>query len=68
MDALKQEIEEKNREIEGLRKEVKDCHDREKRLDNEKKNLEGRLVDKHSKPPRETHNESLAYSQAQEVV
>jgi len=51
-----------------LRKEVKDCHDREKRLDNEKKNLEGRLVDKHSKPPKETHNESLAYSQAQEVM
>lgn len=54
LDALKQEIEEKNREIEGLRKEVKDCHDREKRLDTEKKSLEGRLVDKHSKPPRET--------------
>ena len=54
--------------IEGLRKEVKDCHDREKRLENEKKNLEGRLVDKHSKPPRETHNESMAYSQAQEVM
>jgi len=68
LDALKQEIEEKNREIEGLRKEVKDCHDREKRLDNEKERLEGRLVDKHSKPPRETHNESLAYSQAQEVM
>ena len=68
LEALKQEIEEKNREIEGLRKEVSACHDRYKALDVEKKSLEARLVDKHSKPPRETHNESLAYSQAQEVI
>jgi len=68
LEALKTEIEEKNREIEGLRKEVKDCHDRYNRLDHEKKNLEARLVDKHSKPPRETQNESLAYGQAQEVM
>jgi hypothetical protein len=68
LEALKQEIEEKNREIEGLRKEVSACHDRYKALDVEKKDLEAKLVDKHSKPPRETHNESLAYSQAQEVI
>jgi len=45
LEALKQEIEEKNREIEGLRKEVGGCHDRYNRLDNEKKKLEARLVD-----------------------
>lgn len=68
LEALKSEIEEKNREIEGLRREVKDCHDRYHRLDEAKKNLETRLVDKHSKPPRETQNESAAYSQAQQLA
>ena len=54
LEALKQEIEEKTREGDGLRLEVKGCHDKYNRLDFEKKQLEARLVDKHSKPPRET--------------
>jgi Ca2+-binding EF-hand superfamily protein len=62
LEALKSEIEEKNREAQGLRKEVKDCHDRYNRLDQDKKNLEARLVDKHSKPPRETANEAQSFN------
>lgn len=68
LEALKTEIEDKSREILGLRKEVKDCHDRYNRLDADKKNLEARLVDKHSKPPRETANEAQAHSQAQQLA
>lgn len=36
-------------------------------MEAEKRHLETRLVDAHSKPPRETHNEAQAYSQAQEL-
>jgi len=67
LEALKNEIEEKNREAQGLRTEVKICHDRYNRLDQERKNLEAKLVDKHTKPPRETSNEALAFGQAQEL-
>lgn len=68
LEALKTDIEEKNREIEGLHKEVKDCHDRYNRLDAEKKHLETRLLDRHSKPPRETQNEAQAHSQTQQLA
>jgi len=68
LEALKYEIEDKNREIDGLRKEKDLSHDSYKRLDAEKKSLEVRLVDKHSKPPRETQNESIAHSQAQQLA
>jgi len=68
LEALKYEIEDKNREIDGLRKEKDLGHDSYKRLDAEKKSLEVRLVDKHSKPPRETQNESIAHSQAQQLA
>jgi benzoyl-CoA reductase/2-hydroxyglutaryl-CoA dehydratase subunit BcrC/BadD/HgdB len=37
LEALKQEIEEKTREGDGLRLEVKGCHDKYNRLDYEKK-------------------------------
>lgn len=37
LEALKQEIEEKTREGDGLRLEVKACHDKYNRLDFEKK-------------------------------
>jgi chromosome segregation ATPase len=68
LEALKQEIEDKNREIDGLRREVQDCQDRYNRLDAEKKGLEARLVDKHSKPPRETKKESTAHDQVQQLA
>lgn len=61
LEALKAQIEEKNREIESYKKEVKDGHDKYNKLDVQRKHLEARLVDKNSKPPRETNNESLAY-------
>ena len=47
-----------------MKKEVKEGHDKYAKLDNQKKQLEARLVDKNSKPPRETNNESLEYGQA----
>jgi predicted nucleic acid-binding Zn-ribbon protein len=52
LDALKQEIEERNREIQMARKEVKDSNERAHKIENEKRLLEARLVDKSSKPPR----------------
>jgi len=67
LEALKSEIEEKNREMIGLRKEVKDCHDRYNRLDQDKKNLEGRLVDVYAKPPKQTAADANAHSQAQQL-
>jgi predicted nucleic acid-binding Zn-ribbon protein len=54
LDALKQEIEERNREIQMARKEVKDSNERAQKIENEKRLLEARLVDKSSKPPRQT--------------
>ena len=68
LEALKSEIEEKNRDISSLEKEIKDCNDRYNRLEHEKKALEARLVDKHSKPPKETQNQASVYSQAQEIA
>jgi len=68
LEALKSEIEERNREIDGLKKEIKDGHDRFHRMEGEKKHLETRLVDAHSKPPRETRNEANAHSQAHELA
>ena len=67
LEALKNEIEERNREIQGLKGDLKDSHDRYNRLENDRKNLETRLVQKSSKPPRETQNEALAFSQGQEI-
>lgn len=68
LDALKVELQEKIREIEGLKKEVKDLHDKQGRLDGERKKLETALINKNQKPPKETNNESLAFSQAQELM
>jgi regulator of replication initiation timing len=57
-DALKQEIEEKNKEIQNARKEVQDKNARCIRLEIEKSNLETRLVDKHARPPAEMSDAS----------
>lgn len=54
LEALKHEIEEKNREIDGLRREVKDDKERYKRLELQSEVIEKQLLDVHSKPPRET--------------
>lgn len=68
LEALKHEIEEKNREIEAFQKEVADCRRALSKLDQEKKQLEATLINKQQKPPKETSNESLAVSQAQELM
>jgi predicted nucleic acid-binding Zn-ribbon protein len=44
LEALKNEIEERNREIQSLKGDLKDSHDKYYRLENERKQLETRLV------------------------
>lgn len=67
LDALKQEIEERNREIQMARKEVKDSNERAQKIENEKRLLEARLVDKSSKPPRQTQVESTNQGSMEEI-
>ena len=67
LEALKQEIEERNNEILIARKEVQDVNNRVVKLEAEKRNLETRLVDRHAKPPREMHNESENQGQVDEI-
>ena len=55
LEALKQEIEERNNEILIANKKVQDMNNRVVKLEAEKMNLETRLVDKNAKPPREMH-------------
>jgi Ca2+-binding EF-hand superfamily protein len=68
LEVLKSEIEDKNRELESLRTEVKDALDRCRRLERDKEALQTRLVDGQSKPPKETQVEAMNYSQAQELA
>ena len=46
LEALKQEIEDRNREIQIARKEAKDSNERVQKIEAEYRKLEGRLVDK----------------------
>ena len=55
LEALKQEIEERNSEIMIAKKQVQDMNNRVVKLEAEKRNLETRLVDRNAKPPREMH-------------
>ena len=55
LEALKQEIEERNNEIMIAKKEVADVNKRVVKLEAEKRNLETRLVERNAKPPREMH-------------
>lgn len=68
LEVLKSEIEDKNREIDGLKAEVKDALDRSRRLERDKESLQTRLVDGQSKPPKETQVEAMNFSQAQELA
>ena len=52
LEALKQEIEDRNREIQVARKEVKDSNERVQKIEAEYRKLEGRLVDRNGKPPK----------------
>lgn len=46
LEALKQEIEDRNREIQIARKEAKDSNERVQKIEAEYRKLEGRIVDK----------------------
>lgn len=60
LEALKQEIEERNNEILIAKKEVQDVNNRVLKLEAEKRELETKFVDRYAKPPREMHQESQA--------
>lgn len=49
------------------RKEVKDTNERAQKIENEKRLLEARLVDKSSKPPRQTQVESTTQGSLEEI-
>lgn len=53
LDALKNEIEERNNEILLARKEVANVNARVVKLQDDKLELENRLIEKNAKPPRE---------------
>lgn len=59
IDALKTELEEKNREIKSLNQAIEDSNKRVLSLENQIKKLESKLVDKHAKPPQAMREESL---------
>jgi predicted nucleic acid-binding Zn-ribbon protein len=66
LEVLKTEIQDKNREIEGLKKDVKDSNDRHTRLVEDNRKLEQRLINNNSKPPQVTNYEEMANSVKQE--
>jgi predicted nucleic acid-binding Zn-ribbon protein len=59
IDALKTELEEKNREIKSLNQAIEDSNRRVLSLESSIKKLESKLVDKHAKPPQAMREESL---------
>ena len=67
LEVLKSEIEDRNRELDGAKTEVKDAQDRCRRLERDKEALQTRLVEGQSKPPKETQVEAMNYTQAQEL-
>ena len=58
MEALKQEIEERNNEILLSKKEVANINARVLKLEGEKQELENKLIDKNAKPPREMKSDA----------
>ncbi len=67
LEALKLEIEDRNREIQIARKEVKDSNERVQKIEAEYRKLEGRLVDKNAKPPRQVNQESEYQNSLDEI-
>lgn len=67
LEVLKSEIGEKNREIEGLKKDVKDSNDRFTRLEDDKRKLEQRLINNSTKPPQAIKTEETANALEYEV-
>lgn len=68
MEALKFEIEDRNRSIESLQSELLKAKQYVERLETKLSNKEAKAVDARAKPPKETSNESTAYGQAQELL
>ena len=66
LEALKTEIEERNKEILLAKKEVANVNARVLRLEEEKQALEVRLIDKHAKPPREMQQDSQRFGDLDE--
>ena len=58
LEALKQEIEERNNEILLSKKEVANINARVLKLEGEKQELENKLIDKNAKPPREMKSDA----------
>lgn len=67
LEALKTEIEERNREILLAQKEVHNVNQRVLRLEGDKQELENKLVNKHSKPPREMQADSEHFGNMDEI-
>ena len=67
IQALTQEIEERNQEIKNARDAVQNEKGKVSRLEEEKRKLETRLVDRNAKPPAEMHKESAGQGQADEI-
>jgi len=64
---LKQEIEERNKEILLSKKEVANVNARVLRLEDDKQKLENRLIDKNAKPPREMQSDSQHFGNIDEI-
>lgn len=67
LEALKQEIEERNNEILLAKKEVANVNARVLRLEQDKQVLEQRFIDKNAKPPREMQADSEHFGNIDEI-
>lgn len=67
LEALKQEIEERNNEILLAKKEVANVNARVLRLEQDKQTLEQRFIDKNAKPPREMQADSQHFGNIDEI-
>lgn len=67
LEALKQEIEERNKEILLSKKEVANVNARVLKLEDDKQKLENRLIDKNAKPPREMQSDSQHFGNIDEI-
>jgi len=67
LEALKTEIEERNKEILLAKKEVTTVNSRVLRLEEDKQALEVRLINKNAKPPRQMQSESEQFGGMDEI-
>jgi hypothetical protein len=67
LEALKTEIEERNNEILMSKKEVANVNSRVLRLEQEKQDLENKLIEKNAKPPRQMQADSEHFGNLDEI-